>query len=56
MKKIPADGVKRQHAYFDEEYKREALRLWRESGRSAAKVGEQKRGHVLILDKTACLW
>lgn len=41
MKKIPADGVKRQHAYFDEEYKREALRLWRESGRSAAKVAAE---------------
>ncbi len=38
MKKIPADGVTRQHAYFDEEYKREALRLWQSSGRSAAKV------------------
>lgn len=41
MKKIPADGVRRQHAYFDEEYKREALRLWRESGRSAAKVAAE---------------
>lgn len=38
MKKIPADGKTRQHAYFDKEYKREALRLWRESGRSAAMV------------------
>jgi len=41
MKKIPADGATRRHAYFDEEYKREALRLWRESGRSAAKMAAE---------------
>jgi len=41
MKKIPADGATRKHAYFDEEYKREALRLWRESGRSAAKMAAE---------------
>lgn len=41
MKKIPADGVNRKHARFDAEYKQEALKLWRASGRSAAKVAEE---------------
>ena len=41
MKKIPADGVLRQHAKFDAEYKREALKLWRASGRSAAKMAAE---------------
>ena len=41
MKKIPADGKTRQHAYYDAEYKCEALRLWRESGRSATKVAAE---------------
>lgn len=41
MKKIPADGVLRKHAQFDAEYKREALKLWRASGRSAAKMAAE---------------
>ncbi len=41
MKKIPVDGVARHHAHFDAEYKREALKLWRTSGRSAAKVAAE---------------
>ena len=41
MKKIPADGVLRQHAKFDAEYKREALKQWPASGRRATKMAAE---------------
>lgn len=41
MKKILADGVTRKHAQFDAEYREEALRSWRSSGRSAARFAAE---------------
>jgi transposase len=41
MKNTPVSRSDGGHARYDAEYKREALKLWRSSGRSAAAVAAQ---------------
>ena len=45
----------RERASYSEEYKREALELWRASGRSAAKVAEELGIHPALLYRWARL-